>query len=97
VSSGIEAKNIAGYQGIEMFRRDLCDEVEFITILTFYELQNVIDFQGEDYERCYVPDAARRALKRWNHTAEHFEAVSGLHVNSSDVGATGRDPSNPQP
>lgn len=57
---GIEAKNIAGNRGIELLRRDLEDEVEFITIMTFDSLQSVIDFQGEDYQRCYVPDAAQR-------------------------------------
>ena len=57
---GIEAKNIPGYQKIELFRMDLDDEVEFVTIMTFDSLQNVIDFQGEDYKKCYVPDAAQR-------------------------------------
>jgi len=60
---GIEAKNIPDYQKIELFRMDLDDEVEFVTIMTFDSLQNVIDFQGEDYKKCYVPDAAQRVLK----------------------------------
>ena len=41
----IEAKKIPGYQSIELLRRELEDEVEFITIMTFDSLQNVIDFQ----------------------------------------------------
>ena len=48
-------------------------EVEFITIMTFDSLQNVINFQGEDYLRCYVPDAAKRLLNRWDQTSAHFE------------------------
>jgi hypothetical protein len=32
VFPGIEAKNIPGYLSIELLRRDLADEVEFITI-----------------------------------------------------------------
>ena len=35
VFPGIEARNITGYQSIELFRRDLDDEVEFVTIMTF--------------------------------------------------------------
>lgn len=31
---GIETKQIPGYQSVELFRRDLEDEVEFITIMT---------------------------------------------------------------
>ena len=76
VIPGIAAKGIPGYQGIEVLRRELDRETEFVTIITFDALQNVIDFQGEDYTRCYVPDAAQRVLKRWDDRAEHYEAVS---------------------
>jgi antibiotic biosynthesis monooxygenase (ABM) superfamily enzyme len=74
VFPSIEAKNIAGYRRIELLRRDRGEEVEFITIMTFDSLQNVIDFQGEDYQRCYVPETAQKVLKRWDQTAAHFEA-----------------------
>ena len=70
---GIEAKKISGYKSIELLRRDLSDEVEFVTIMSFDSLQNVIDFQGVDYTRCYVPDAAKSVLKRWDQVAVHYE------------------------
>ena len=73
VFPGIEAKNIPGYRSIELLRRDLDGEVEFITIMTFDSLQNVIDFQGEDYQRCYVPDAAQKVLERWDEVSDHYE------------------------
>jgi hypothetical protein len=72
---GIEARKIGGYRGIELLRCELDDEVEFVTIMTFESLQNVIDFQGADYARCYVPDAAQRVLKRWDQRAAHYEAI----------------------
>ena len=72
---GIEAKKIPGYQSIELLRRDLGDEVEFVTIMTFDSLQNVIDFQGEDYTRCYVPDTAKLVLKRWDQVSAHYETI----------------------
>ncbi len=75
VFPGIEAKNIPGYLSIELLRRDLDDEVEFITIMTFQSLQNVIDFQGEDYTRCYVPKEAQKVLKRWDQFSSHYETV----------------------
>ena len=40
VFPGIEAKKVPGYLGIELFRRDLGDEVEFVTIMTFESLGN---------------------------------------------------------
>ena len=73
VFPGIEAKKIPGYRSIELLRRDLGDEVEFITIMTFDALQNVIDFQGEDYRHAYVPDAARKVLRRWDQMSDHYE------------------------
>ena len=73
VFPNIEAKKIPGYRSIELWRRDLDDEVEFSTVMTFGSLQNVIDFQGENYEQAYVPDAARKVLKRWDATSRHYE------------------------
>ena len=75
VFPGIEAKAIPGYRGIELLSRDLGDEVEFVTIMTFESLHNVIDFQGEDYKRCYVPEPARAILKRWDEESAHYETV----------------------
>ena len=72
VFPSIEAKNISGYRSIELLRRNQGDEVEFITIMTFDSLQNVVEFHGDDYERSYVPDAAKKILKRWDQTSAHF-------------------------
>lgn len=72
VFPSIEAKRIPGYRSIELLRRDHDKEVEFVTIMTFDSLQCVIDFQGEDYERSYVPDAAREVLSRWDRTSAHY-------------------------
>ena len=76
VIPGIEAKGIRGYQGIEVLRKHRGEEVEFVTMMTFDSLQSVIDFQGEDFEGAYVPDAARAVLKRWDQRADHFEVLS---------------------
>ncbi len=60
VFPGIEAKKIPSYLSIELLRQNLVDEVEFITIMTFQTLQNVIDFQGEDYTQCYMPEKLKK-------------------------------------
>ena len=46
-----------------------------MTIMTFESLQNVIDFQGEDYKKSYVPDIAQTVLKRWDPEASHYELI----------------------
>ena len=43
--------------------------------MTFESLRNVIDFQGENYKKCYVPDAARQVLKRWDQESVHYELI----------------------
>ena len=73
VLPSIEEKDIPGYLSIEVLRREREIEVEFIVIMVFSSLQNVIDFQGEDYSRAYVPEAARNVLKRWDQHASHYK------------------------
>ncbi len=84
VIPGIEAKGIRGYRGIEMLQRDLASETEFITIMTFDSLQSVIDFQGEAYERCYVPDVAQRVLARWDSKSAHYEVIEEIEYSGPD-------------
>lgn len=59
----------------DIYQQLLHDEVEFVTIMTFDSLQNVIDFQGEDYKKCYVPDAAQQVLKHWDLESAHYETI----------------------
>lgn len=75
VRPGIEAKKIPGYRSLELLTRDLGKEMEFMTIMTFDSLENVIEFQGEDYERSYIPDAAKAVLSRWDVVCAHYETV----------------------
>ena len=75
VIPGIEAKNIPGFQNIEVLRNDLDNEVEFVTIMTFNSLQDVIDFQGNDYEISYIPESAKKLLKSWDDRAAHYKLV----------------------
>ena len=73
VFKGIAEKQIAGYRCIELIRRDLGDEVEFVTMMRFASLDDVKKFVGEDYERAYVPPAARKLLKRFDERSQHYE------------------------
>ncbi len=75
VIPGIEAKKIPGFKKFKILRIELKDEVEFVTMMTFESLQNVIAFQGENYKKCYVPDVAQKVLKRWDLEALHYELI----------------------
>ena len=73
VFKGIADKSIAGYQKIELLRRDLGAEVEFVTVMRFKSLDDVRAFVGEDYEKAYVPAEARKILKRFDERSQHYE------------------------
>ena len=70
---GIADKNVPGYRSIQLFRRPLKDEVEFVTILWFDSLAAVKQFAGEDYEHAYVPQKARQVLSRYDDRSQHYE------------------------
>ena len=75
VSIGIEAMEIAGLRRFEMMRRAHADEVEFVTIMEFDDIDAVKAFVGEDYEASYVPEAARKVLKRFDQRSQHYDLL----------------------
>ena len=79
IFSGIAEKKVSGYKGIQLFRRPLNnDEVEFVTIMQFDSWNAVKEFAGEDYERAYVPAAAREVLARFDERSQHYEIKESL-------------------
>ena len=70
---GIENRKIDGFKGIHLFRRNIGDEVEFITIMWFDSLEAVRAFAGEDYELAVVPPKARALLSRFDARSQHYE------------------------
>ena len=70
---GIQDRHISGYRGIQLLRRSLTDEVEFVTIMQFDSLEAVRAFAGEDYEIAVVPPKARTLLARFDPRSQHYE------------------------
>lgn len=70
---GIQQRQIAGYHGIELFRRTTGLEVEFVTIMYFDSLDTIREFAGEDYEVGVVPIKARALLTRYDERSQHYE------------------------
>ena len=79
IFSAIANKKVPGYKSIQLFRGPLDnDEVEFITIMWFDSWDAVKRFAGEDYERAYVPAAAREVLARFDERSRHYEIKESL-------------------
>ncbi len=70
---GIKGRKIPGFQSIQLFRRPLDSEVEFVTIMWFDSLDSVRIFAGEDYEACVVPPAARKLLSHFDARSQHYQ------------------------
>jgi antibiotic biosynthesis monooxygenase (ABM) superfamily enzyme len=73
IFTSIQGRAIPGYRGIDLLRRDLGEEVEFITMMWFDSLTAVRAFAGEDYEQAVVPPKARLLLKRFDERSAHYD------------------------
>lgn len=69
----IASRNLEGYKGGEVFRRQAEEEVEFMTILWFASMEGVRTFVGDEVRQAHVPEKARRLLHRYEETARHYE------------------------
>ena len=70
---GILAKRIPGFLHIELLRRELERETEFVTIMWFTSQAAVTAFVGEDHGAAYVPASARQVLARFDERSAHYE------------------------
>ena len=66
---------VQGYRGAYLLRRDAGDEVEFVTITLFDDLDAVRRFAGEDYTIAVIHEPARRLLTRFDERSTHYETV----------------------
>lgn len=74
---GILGKTIVGLEGVELFRRPLEVEVEFMTLMRFTSWDAVKAFAGPNWEISVVPAAARTLLARFDEKATHYERRVG--------------------
>lgn len=72
VIPGIEKEHIAGFRHIDLLRRELDDEVEFMTLMWFDDVESIKHFVGEDYTRSHVPPEARAVLARFDERVAHY-------------------------
>jgi heme-degrading monooxygenase HmoA len=64
---------VRGFRGAELLRRDVGDEVEFITVTRFTSLDGVREFAGDDYERAVISDEAHGLLSRFEERVAIYE------------------------
>jgi heme-degrading monooxygenase HmoA len=77
---GIQDKDIPGYRGLDLLRRNIENEVEFVTIMWFDSIDSVRAFSGEDYEVAVVPPKARELLSRFDERSAHYDVKVALEL-----------------
>jgi antibiotic biosynthesis monooxygenase (ABM) superfamily enzyme len=80
IFTGIQGRQIEGYHGIHLFRREIGNEVEFITLMWFDNLDAVRVFAGEDYEAAVVPPKARALLSHFDARSQHYEVKAETKI-----------------
>ena len=72
IMPGIEALGMAGFRGIELWRLDHSDDVEFVTTMWFDSIDAIRAFAAEPYETAVVPARARALLSRFDSESRHY-------------------------
>jgi antibiotic biosynthesis monooxygenase (ABM) superfamily enzyme len=75
---GIANREIPGYHGIQLLRRNNGQEVEFVTIMRFDSIAAVKAFAGEEYEQAVVPPKARTLLAHFDDRSAHYDVITQL-------------------
>jgi antibiotic biosynthesis monooxygenase (ABM) superfamily enzyme len=78
IFTAIKNRQIAGYKGIHLFRRDLGKEVEFVTVMWFDSMEAVRVFAEDCYEVAVVPPMARALLSRFDARSQQYEVKASL-------------------
>jgi heme-degrading monooxygenase HmoA len=73
IFEGIASRQMSGFRGIELLRRERPDEIEFVTLMWFDSLDDVRTFAGPDLEVAVVPPSARKLLAHFDERSAHYE------------------------
>ena len=76
----IEARNIKGYRGAELFTNEGADEVEFMTLLRFDSMEAVKEFAGPDESKPVIYPKAEALLTRMDGRSHHYRIAIGSEL-----------------
>ena len=72
----IKAKQLPGFIGMDLMKRNVGGEIEYTTMIRFESLEGIKQFAGQEYERAVVPVALQNLLKRWDKDCVHCDLVT---------------------
>jgi heme-degrading monooxygenase HmoA len=66
-------EKVPGFIAARLLRREVGDEVEFVSLTFFDDLDALRAFAGALYETAVVADEARQVLVRYDDTVTHYD------------------------
>ena len=73
-----ELRQIDGFRGIYLLRRDSSDDVEFMVLTLWESMEAIRKFAGENPEVAVVAPTARVLFREYDVKVKHFEIVLNL-------------------
>jgi heme-degrading monooxygenase HmoA len=70
-----ELRQIDGFRGVTLMRRDTSENVEFIVLTLWESMDAIHKFAGENADVAVVATAAQGLFREYDVTVSHFEAV----------------------
>lgn len=64
-----------GFKGSYLLRRNVGEEVEFVTILLWDSIEGIKALAGPEYETAVIPEERKKYLKRYDAKAAHYDVV----------------------
>jgi hypothetical protein len=70
-----QLREIRGFLGGKLLRRNLFQEVEFVALTHFDSLESVRAAAGDDYGYTLIPESGRKLLSRFDQRVAIYEVV----------------------
>jgi len=74
-----ELRQIDGFKGVFLMRRDSSEDVEFLVLTLWESMDAIRKFAGENVEAAVVAPAAQALFQEYDSTVKHFEVVLNTH------------------
>jgi heme-degrading monooxygenase HmoA len=73
-----ELRQIDGFKGVYLLRRESSDDVEFVVLTLWESMEAIRKFAGENPEVAVVAPAARALFREYDAKVKHFDIVLNL-------------------
>jgi heme-degrading monooxygenase HmoA len=67
---------VKGYRGSYLLRREVGNEIEFVTIMLWDSIDAIRAVTGADYQTAVIPEERRKYLSHYDVTSTHYEIAS---------------------